>query len=318
LFPKGVFYCQFVLSLGMLIPPTLTAKDQVRIIAPSGIVPSKGIDAAIKTLESWGLKVSLGKNVFNKSSVFAGSDAQRLQDFQEAINEEEVKFILCARGGYGLTRYIDLLNLKALKKSPKWVVGFSDITAFLLKAEKNNIVSIHGPMATSFARKGANKSIDQLHRLLFEGKSVIESTKPQLKIGKAQGRLVGGNLALLCESIGTEAEIDTDNKILIIEDIGEYYYRIDRMLNQLARAKKLDNLKGLVIGSFSNLLRGEVKFTESVIDIIERLTNKANYPIAALMPIGHEPENYPFVHGAEYRLDVAKEFAQLKLMTKLG
>ncbi len=301
----------------MIIPPTLTVKDQVRIIAPSGIVAAASIDAAIKTLESWGLEVSLGKNIFEKSSVFAGTDAQRLQDFKEAINEEEIKLILCARGGYGLTRYIDLVDFKGLIKNPKWIVGFSDITAFLLKAEKNNIVSIHGPMGTSFSHKGTKNSIKQLRKLLFEGQSIIESTKTQLKMGNGQGILVGGNLALLCESIGTDTEIDTDKKILVLEDIGEYYYRIDRMLNQLARAKKFANLRGLVIGSFSDLLKGEVKFKESVIDIIQRLTSKANYPIAVSMPIGHEPENCPFVHGAEYRLDVTKEFAQLKLITKL-
>ncbi len=301
----------------MIIPPLLKQQDKVRIIAPSGIVPDNGLVPAIKMLELWGLEVELGSYVYSKSSVFAGTDKQRLQNFQEAINDESVSIVLCARGGYGLTRYIDHLDFTTLIDSPKWIIGFSDITAFHLSALKKNILSIHGPMGTSFAREGAEGSIGQLHNLLFNGTSEIEMGQLQIKLGEAQGTLVGGNLALLCDSIGTANEIETDNAILVLEDVGEQYYRIDRMLNQMARAGKFDKLKGLVIGGFSDLSQGIVVFSESVIDIISRLTTDKIYPIAISMPIGHEPANYPFVHGAEYKLLVEREYARLELLTTL-
>ncbi|MCF6360033.1 MAG: LD-carboxypeptidase [Cyclobacteriaceae bacterium] len=300
----------------MIIPTLLAVKGKARIIAPSGIVPFKGVDVMVKTLKSWGLEVSFGRHLYEKSSVFAGTDPQRLSDFQEAIDDDQVDLILCARGGYGLARYIDNLNLAAFKKKPKWVVGFSDITAFHLRALKNNILSIHGPMGTSFGRKGGEESILALHNLLFNGFFQVESKRKQLRTGRANGCVVGGNLSLICDSLGTESEIDTDNKILVLEDVGDYYYRMDRMLNQLARAGKFEKLKGLVIGSFSDLINGEILFTESVEDMVFRCTERIKYPIA-LMPIGHEPANYPFVHGAEYNLVVKENNAILELITAL-
>ncbi len=301
----------------MIVPSLLVKNDKVRIIAPSGRLPANSLTNAVETLSSWGLNVEFGEHVYDSHSVFSGTDSHRLIDFQDAIDNPNVKLILCARGGYGLTRYIDQLDLTPLIAYPKWIVGFSDVTAFHLKAVKSNIFSIHGPMGTSFARKGAKQSIEQLYGLIFNGTSIIEIIHPQLKIGTAIGYLVGGNLSLVCDSLGTSTEIDTKDKILILEDVGDYYYRMDRMLNQLARAGKFNNLKGLVIASFSDLVQGKDEFAESINDIILRLTQEAPYPIAIAMPIGHEPANFPFVHGAKYQLEVTSELAKLTLITKL-
>ncbi len=297
----------------MISPPLLKPGNKAIIIAPSGKVPEQGIDRAVDVLQQWGLGVSLGKHVFASTGVFAGTDAERQSDFQKALDDPEIRLILCARGGYGLTRYVDKLNFKALKQNPKWIVGFSDITALQLVLAKNKIHAIHGPMATSFDRSGTEKSIQSLYELLFKGYSNIESKQQQLRKGEVQGNVIGGNLSLICESLGTSSEIDTQGKILVLEDVGEYYYRIDRMLNQLARAGKLSHLKGLVIGSFNDLLHGHTAFSESVEDMIIRLTSHWEYPIAVGMPLGHQPENYPFIQEAEYRLIVADDYALLQL-----
>lgn len=300
----------------MISPPLLKPGNKAIIIAPSGKVPEQGIDSAVYVLRQWGLEVSLGRHVFASMGVFAGTDAERQSDFQLALDDPNIGLILCARGGYGLTRYIDKLNFKALKQNPKWVVGFSDITALQLVLAKNKTHAIHGPMATSFARAGAEDSIMHLKQLLFKGVSIIKKQKVQIRTGTGTGEIIGGNLSLICDSLGTSSEIDTQGKILILEDVGDYYYRIDRMLNQLYRSGKLSQLNALVIGDFNELKQGKPAFTESVNQMIARLTAKYHYPIATL-PIGHKPANYPFVQGAKYRLQVEKEKASLELITKL-
>lgn len=302
----------------MIIPPLLKQGSKVRIVAPSGKLPSdKSLDKAIQELTEWGLTVVVADHVFNNHNLFSASDTYRLNDFQSALNDPTVDLILCARGGYGITRILDDLDLAGFVKEPKWVVGFSDITAFLQKAYQLGVATIHGPMGTSFSRKGVNESIEALKQLVFRGESVIKTDSKQLRLGSGKGELIGGNLAMICDSIGTSSEIDTTDKILVLEDVGEYYYRVDRMLTQLKRANKLFSLKGLAIGSFSSMSDGDTPFGEEVNNMVARLTEEYNYPVAIDMPIGHEPANFPFVFGAEYVLDVNKSGAKLKLVTKL-
>lgn len=301
----------------MITPPLLQENDKTIIIAPSGKVPLGGVKSAISALNSWGLQVIIGKCVHTSHGVFSGTDNDRFVELQEAIDDPTIKFVMCARGGYGLTRFVDKLNFDKFKKSPKWLVGFSDITAFHLASYKNKILTIHGPMGTSFARSGAEESLTNLKNILFQGKSTLEVDKKQIREGTGVGQLVGGNLSLICESIGTPTEINTNGKILVLEDVGDYYYRIDRMLNQLARANKFNNLSGLVMGSFTDLQKGDTSFIESVNDMIIRITSDVNFPIATSMPIGHEPQNTPFVHGADYKLEVKNNSARLEMQTKL-
>lgn len=301
----------------MKFPPLLKSKDSVRIIAPSGIVKEKALVKALNTLESWGLDAQIGSHVFENSNIFSAKDEMRLKDFQEALNDNSIRMILCARGGYGLTRILDSLDLDSYIQSPKWVVGFSDITAFLQMSYRQGIAAIHGPMGTSFERNGAEESIHSLKTLLFNGSADIVSVNEQLRQGKATGQLIGGNLALVCDSIGTRSELNTENKILVLEDIGEYYYRIDRMLTQLKRSGKLSKLKALVLGSFNGMSNNGIDFGETVIDMARRLTLDYNYPIATHMPIGHEPANFPFVYGAEYQLEVKADSARLELLSKV-
>lgn len=301
----------------MIKPPLLKPQGKAVIIAPAGEVQKYSIDKAIAALQQWGLDVTLGDYVYASDGVFAGTDIERLSDLQKALDDPQISLILCARGGYGLTRIIERLSFTRFYKFPKWVVGFSDITAFHLKTLKKDILSIHGPMGTSFNREGAADSLLHLRELLMNGSSVIAVNLPQLRVGVGSGVIVGGNLSLICDSLGTPSEIETKNKILVLEDVGDYYYRIDRMLNQLNRAGKLKDLCGLIIGSFSDMLNGQSEFSESINEMIIRITANYSYPISISFPIGHEPQNFPFVHGAEYRLEVKKDSAQLKLETKL-
>jgi len=301
----------------MIFPPLLTQGDKVLIVAPSGKISSDGIDKAIHELEAWGLEVVLGQHVYSSNATFAGTDAERLHDFQDALDIPSINLIFCARGGYGFTRFLDNLSFDQYVKYPKWVVGFSDITAFQLAILTDGMASIHGPMGTSFSRIGTKESVLALKTLLFDGTSLIQTNEVQLKAGVAKGILVGGNLALICDSLGTGSEIDIEGKILVLEDVGEHLYRVDRMLTQLKRAKKLSNLKGLVIGSFSQILDGSTPFGETIAQMVNRLTLNYNYPVALGMPIGHESANYPFVQGAEYILEVENNRAKLELTTKL-
>ena len=302
----------------MKFPRLLKQGDRVRIIAPSGRLPTnESLRKAIQTLEDWGLTMEIAQHVWDNKGVFAASDEKRLKDFQEALDDTNIDLILCARGGYGLTRIIDDLNIENFVHYPKWVVGYSDITAFLQKSYQKGIGAIHGPMGTSFSRAGSEESIKALKNLLFNGASYICTKSKQLKPGKATGQLVGGNLAMVCDSLSTHSELATDNKILVLEDIGEPYYRVDRMLVQLKRTGKLLNLAGLVIGNFSSMSEGEIPFGETVMEMIKRLTEEFDYPIAIEMPIGHEPANFPFVYGAEYVLEVSADGAVLEINTKL-
>ncbi len=298
----------------MIIPPLLKANSQAIIVAPSGVVPNNSIKEAIKIMQHWGLEVNLGKHVFSSDGVFAGNDKERLLDFQQALDNPQINLILCARGGYGLTRILDEISFDKLIIQPKWVVGFSDITAFHLAAAQRKIATIHGPMATSFNRDGAKDSIISLKQLLFNGVSIIKTQAKQAKIGFCKGEIVGGNLSLLCDSLGTATEIDTTNKILVLEDVGDYNYRIDRLLNQLARAGKFTKLKGLVVGSFSDMKNGDVSFKGSIDEMVNRVTANFDYPIAMSIPIGHKPQNFAFVHGANYLLEVTTKSARLELL----
>ena len=301
----------------MIFPPLLKTDNKAIIVAPSGKIALNGIEEAIRQLKEWGLEVLLGQYVYASNGTFAGTDAERLQDFQAALDNPLINLIFCARGGYGFTRFLDNLSFDQYLKHPKWVVGFSDITAFQLASYTNGMATIHGPMGTSFSRNGTKESTLELKNLLFNGFSKIISNEVQLKTGVTKGILVGGNLALICDSLGTNSEIQTEGKILFLEDVGEHLYRIDRMLNQLKRANKFSNLKGLVIGSFSQLLDGDTPFGETISAMVSRLTLNYQYPVALAMPIGHEPKNYPFVQGAEYILEVESDRAKLELVTRI-
>ncbi len=290
----------------MVQPPFLKPGDTVSIVAPGRKIDAETVRFSVSMLESWGLNVLSGRNLLNTShSYLSGTDTERLSDLQYALDDASVKAIICARGGYGTTRILDKLDFTSFLKNPKWVCGFSDITALHLKLQSWNVQSIHSTMPVMFPKKDSASSVESLKNLLFgEIGPITGEASYYNKSGNCLGELVGGNLSLLVDSLGTSSEIQTDNRILIIEEIDEYIYRLDRMLVQLKRADKLKNLAGLVVGHMTDMKESELPFGESVQQIILIHTQEYSYPIAFDFPTGHENPNLAWIQGAKGTLSV--------------
>lgn len=297
----------------MIQPPFLKKGDTIGIPAPGKKIPVEVVKSAINMIESWGYQVKIGKNVFSPThSYLSGSDVERLTDFQSMLDDDSVQAILCARGGYGTTRIIDKLDFTSFLKRPKWIGGFSDVTALHLKLQRLNVQSIHGTMPIVFPVKNAESSVKSLRNTLRGEFAVLKGAcHPSNRIGEASGELVGGNLSLLVDSLGTSTEIDTENKILVIEEVDEYLYKIDRMLTQLKRAGKLTDLAGLVVGFMSALKETELPFGESIYEIIMNAVNEFHYPVGFNFPIGHEDPNLAWVEGVAGKLKITREESML-------
>ena len=241
----------------LIQPEYLKSGDTISIVAPSGVLNNfeNKIKLAIDIFESWGLKVVLGDHIYNKNGHFAGTDRQRIDDFQNALDNQSIKAIWCARGGYGAVRIIDDVNFNNYLKKPKWIIGFSDITVIHNKLNNLNSESIHAIMPSGIeSLEPSNESLIKLKSVLFgESLSYSISSNKDNKTGTSEGVLVGGNLTLLQTLIGSNTELKTDNKILFIEEVGEYAYHIDRMLYSLKRAGYFENCNGLIVGQISDI-----------------------------------------------------------------
>jgi muramoyltetrapeptide carboxypeptidase len=297
----------------MTTPRFLKQGDSIAIVAPARKLDKENVVAAVALLESWGLQVMLGTNLFTDDhSYFSASDEKRITDFQKMIDNESIQAIFCARGGYGSTRIVDRLNFEALQKKPKWIVGFSDITAIHLQLSNIGVQSIHGNMPVLFNKPEAAQDCESLRQLLFGNPFMISGAidKSNRK-GTANGELIGGNLSLLVDSLGTKSEVNTVGKILVIEEVSEYFYKIDRMMVQLKRAEKLSGIAGLIVGHFTDIKESTLPFAESVKEIILSHTREYNYPIAFNFPVGHEHPNLAWIHGAAATLLVDNKGSRL-------
>lgn len=297
----------------MITPPFLQKKDKVAIMCMAGKTSLSTIQTAIKILESWGLQVLVGETVGAVDGVFGGTDILRKNEFQNLLNNPEIKAIFSARGGYGSTRFLDEISWRKFKKNPKWVIGFSDITSVITQINNIGIEAIHGPMPKMFGNLGSEKSLDYLKKILF-GQIIEYKIKPNKnnKIGQTKAEIVGGNLCMLAHSIGSKSEVNTENKILFIEDISEYYYNIDRMLLQLKRAGKFNKLKGLIVGHFTNCKDSDNPFDKTIEEIVLDQTKEFDFPIAFDVPIGHENENWPIISGREIDFVVGEKGVSLR------
>lgn len=297
----------------MIQPPALKKNDIVGIVASGRKLDSDPIQTSIRIVEAWGYTVRVAKNLFSsKHSYLSGSDAERLQDLQHMLDDPSVKAIICARGGYGTTRILDRLDFTSFLKNPKWICGFSDITALHLKLQALGVQSIHGTMPVLFSKPESAISVDALQKILSGGRVALEAN-PNLKnkIGAASGTLIGGNLSLIVDSLGTSSEIDTKNKILVIEEVDEYLYRVDRMLVQLKRAGKLQHLAGLVVGHMTEMRDTELPFGETIEEIILNQVQGFTYPVGFGFPVGHENPNLAWVQGEVRTLSVTPEKSSL-------
>ncbi len=298
----------------MIIPPYLKKNDTIGMICPSGFMPTEKTLQAQKTLTDWGFKIKMGSTVGSQYNYFSGDDDQRLQDLQQMLDDKEIKAIFCARGGYGLSRIIDRLSFKKFKAHPKWIVGFSDITVlhYHLLA-KLRIACMHAPMAAAFNDDGyKNIYVNSLKESLL-GKLCNYECSPHLfnKKGKAEGRLIGGNLSLIAHLTGTRSQVKTENKILFIEDVGEYIYNVDRMLYQLKRSGQLKKLAGLIVGGFTEMKDTTIPYGQSVFEVIKDIVKEYDYPVCFDFPVSHGTENYALKCGISHKLNVANDKVSL-------
>ena len=298
-----------------IIPPYLKPGDTIGLVCPAGFMPAEKYQTCIETLISWGFKVKLGKTPGHQFHYFSGTDEERTDDLQRMLDDKKIKAILCARGGYGTGRIIDELNFKKFKKRPKWIIGFSDITVLGSHLFSNfKIASLHAPMAAAFNDGEFNNPYIQSLREALSGEKAVYKTKPDSmdQPGKGSGILLGGNLSLLVHLIGTDSDIDTKNKILFIEDVGEYIYNVDRMMYQLKRSGKLEHLKGLVVGRFSDMKDTTTPFGQSTEEAIKAIVKDYKYPVCFNFPVSHDKENYALKVGVKYHLNVLDTFVELK------
>ncbi len=293
----------------MQSPPTLQPGDLIAIVSTARSIQQEDLNQALKIFADWGLKVKLGKHLFHTSGQFAGTDAERISDMQAMLDDPSVKAVLCARGGYGTTRIIDHLDFSSLRHAPKWIIGFSDITALHGHLHNMHIQTIHSIMPALFGKEGATNDIQSLKEALFEKPLPIEThPHPLNRIGEAQGIVIGGNLSIINNIMATASDIDTEGKILFIEDIDEYLYHIDRMMVHLKRAKKLDHLAALVVGKMTGMRDNATPFGIDANTIIFEHISEFKYPVCFDFPVGHEvSKNKALICGRTAQLKVTSK-----------
>lgn len=297
----------------MIQPSHLQPGDTIGIVCPSGYIPLEKVQICIQTLEKWGYQVKLGKTVGAKKDSFSGTDEQRSHDLQTMLDDASVKAILCARGGYGASRIINTIDFKAFNKQPKWVVGFSDITVLHAAILQENCMSIHGPMAAAFSKGEAGEPYIQSLKHVLEGDKTTYTIHAHSMnvVGNAKAEMVGGNLCILAHLVGSKNAIDTNGRILFLEDVGEYHYNIDRLMIQCKNVGLFENLAGLVIGGFTDLKDASSDFGTSAYEIIKEHTLGYTFPICFDFPISHSLPNFAIKQGQVYSLAVSAQEVSL-------
>lgn len=290
----------------MIIPPNLSPGDLVYISAPAKAIEESNVRTAQHTLESWGLRVQIAEHCLGRSHYFSGPDEARRADLQQGIDSPEVKAILCARGGYGCIRLVESLNWTPMIKHPKWLIGFSDVTVFHEKLSRLGIASIHGIMPLGF-NEGSVEAIETLKHALFGAPYFISGPTCKENInGQASGELIGGNLAIVCSLLGTPLSYDFKDKILFLEDVGEHIYKIDRMLYALKLNGVFQQIRGLILGGFTEMEDTDVPFGKSIKQLVLEQTQALGIPIAFDFPAGHIQDNRALMFGRSVTLRVTE------------
>lgn len=290
----------------MIIPPFLKAGDTVALVCTARKFFPEDAKPAIDLLESWGLKVKLGNTIGLDNCQLGGTDNERAADFQAQLDDENVKAIWCARGGYGTVRIIDALDFSKFKKRPKWIMGFSDVTVLHSQLNIERVATLHSIMP--FTVPNAPEEVkDTLRKALF-GETIsysIPSKSYDVK-GTALGELVGGNISILYSLLGSKSAIDTKDKILFIEDLDEYLYHIDRMMYNLKRNGYFENVKGIIVGSMTDMHDNEIPFGQNEVQIITEIAKENRIPIAFQFPAGHQSDNRTLILGKQVDFEVNK------------
>ena len=295
-----------------MTPPFLKPNDQIRIISPSGSIDPEYIDGAKNILTGWGFKVTEGQYARSEYGRFAGTPEQRAADLQQALDDTDVKAIMCSRGGYGAAQIIDRIDFTGFIKSPKWLIGFSDITILHNAISNMGIASIHGIMAKQLTELPVeSEQVKNLRNILTGNLPTYTIPGEEYnRIGQAQGKLTGGNLSVLMGLRGSQYDLTYKNAILFIEDIGEKPYQIDRMIQNLRFSGVLKQLSGLVLGQFSDCDEDPLMM-QSISGLIFDAVKDYDYPVGFNFPAGHVDNNFPIIIGANVTLRVTKNSTEL-------
>lgn len=292
-------------------PKSLQRGDIVAIVTTARKIDKEDLQLAIELLESWGLNVVIGKTIGLSDCQFGGTDSQRISDFQQAIDDDAVKAIWCARGGYGTVRIIDALEFTKFLQQPKWVIGFSDVTALHSHLHNMHIETLHAVMPIT-VKGNTHEALESLRKDLFGQKNSYTIPSESInKLGEAKGKLVGGNLSMLYSLLGSPSAVETDGKILFIEDLDEYLYHVDRMMINLKRNGYFNQLAGLVVGGMTKMNDNDIPFGKTAEEIILDVLSEYNFPIVFNFPAGHVADNRSLHLGRKVTLDVTEEYAKL-------
>ncbi len=287
-------------------PPYLQAGASIGITCPAGALSAETIEAMCRQLSDWGFVVRTGKTIGSSYFKYSGTDDERLADLQRMLDDDAIDAILFGRGGYGMVRIIDRIDFSTFIRKPKWLLGFSDITCLLSHIyTQYRIAGIHAHMSGGYQADQKDELSTQSIYDTLTGKAAayVLPQHPLNRPGIAAGELVGGNLALLSDLVGTPSDIEPEGKILFIEDIGEYLYNIDRMMWQLKRTGKLNALQALLVGGFTGSLDNDTPFGMSAEEIVWEKVKDFHYPVYFNFPVGHQPKNVALKIGVEYRID---------------
>jgi muramoyltetrapeptide carboxypeptidase len=288
----------------MISPPYLNKGDKIAIVAPARKISPEELQPGIDLLESWGLQVVSGKNLFHADHQFSGTDRERTGDLQWALDDSSIKAVISARGGYGTMRIVDQLNFSAFQKQPKWIIGFSDITVLHSHIHQFGIETLHAKMMFNITKDSS--SSESLRKALFGEKLAYSFPPHALNRGSGvSAQIVGGNLSLLYALNGSVSDVRTEGKILFLEDLDEYYYHIDRMMLSLDRAGKLKNLAGLLVGGMTGMKDNTIPFGKQAEEIIIDTVRKYDYPVCFNFPAGHIDTNNALFLGRNARLGMS-------------
>lgn len=294
-----------------MLPQLLKKGDTIAILAPAKGIEKECVDFAVEIIEKQGFKAVVSKNCLGQNNYFSGTIKERVDDLQWAIDNEEIKAILCARGGYGCIQLLDRINWADFLEDPKWIIGFSDVTVFHQHLARIGVGSLHASMPLNF-KNNSQLALSSLFECVETGKIAYEwETNWDNIEGSSEGEVIGGNLAVLTGLIGTKHMPDYQNKLLFIEDVGEHLYAIDRAFHQLGKSGILDQIRGLIVGDFSGMKDTNPPFGSDLQTIIKSHFTYHSIPIAFDFPAGHLDDNRTLIFGKNATLNVQKGSANL-------
>lgn len=293
----------------MITPEYLSVGDTIGLVSTARKITKSELEPAILFFKNQGFNVVTPPNIYAAENQFAGSDPQRTEDFEWLIKHPKVKAIICARGGYGTARIIDSIDFTPLLSAPKWICGYSDVTVLHAHLHNLGLKTIHSTMPINFpVDDSSNESVNTLlNALTGKPLSYSFSNTPLNRIGQSKGVLIGGNLSILYSLQGSVSDINTDGKILFLEDLDEYLYHIDRMILSLKRSGKIKNLAGLIVGGMSDMHDNTVPFGKTAEEIIHESVKEFSFPVCFGFPAGHIDQNFALKMGTEVTLSVTKE-----------